>query len=124
MAFPATVGITVPAARVPTTAAIQAYVDKVLELYDAAATNSDKLNVIMKEYYLALWGNGIESYNNYRRTGMPKNMQPNLNPTPGPFLRSMPYPGSFANRNNNVTQKTTTNVKVFWDTNPDNLFVN
>ncbi len=124
VAFPATVGITVPAARVPTTAAIQAYVDKVLELYDAAATNSDKLNVIMKEYYIALWGNGIESYNNYRRTGMPRNMQPNLNPTPGPFLRSMPYPGSFANRNNNVTQKTTTNVKVFWDTNPDNLFVN
>ena len=124
VAYPATIGVTIPAARVPTPAGIQAYVDKVLELYDAAATNADKLNVIMKEYYLALWGNGIESYNNYRRTGMPRNMQPNLNPTPGPFLRSMPYPGSYANRNNNVSQKATTNVKVFWDNNPDNLFVN
>ena len=124
VAFPATVGITVPASRVPTVAAIQAYVDKVLQLYDAAATNSDKLNVIMKEYYIALWGNGIESYNNYRRTGMPRNMQPNLNPTPGPFLRSMPYPGTYANRNSNITQKTTTNVKVFWDNNPDDIYVN
>ena len=32
-------------------------------------TDGDRLNVIMKEYFIALWGNGIESYNNYRRTG-------------------------------------------------------
>jgi hypothetical protein len=51
-------------------------------------------------------------------------MQPNRNPAAGAFLRSMPYPGAYANRNNKVTQKTTTNVKVFWDNNPDNLFVN
>jgi hypothetical protein len=124
LAFPATVGVTVPASRVPTAAAIQAYVDKVLSLYDAAATNADKLNVIMKEYYIALWGNGIEAYNNYRRTGMPKNLQPNLNPTPGPFLRSMFYPAVYAERNSNVIQKTATNVKVFWDNNPDNIYVN
>lgn len=124
VAYPGTVGVSVPAARVPTAASIQAYVDKVLQLYDAAATNADKLNVIMKEYYIALWGNGIESYNNYRRTGMPRNMQPNLNPSAGAFLRSMFYPGAYANRNNNVTQKTATNVKVFWDNNPDNMYVN
>ncbi|MEP6711597.1 MAG: SusD/RagB family nutrient-binding outer membrane lipoprotein [Ferruginibacter sp.] len=124
VAYPGTVGISVPSTRVPTAAAIQAYVDKVLQLYNAAPADADKLNVIMKEYYIALWGNGIESYNNYRRTGMPRNMQPNLNPSPGAFLRSMFYPGSFANRNNTITQKTATNVKVFWDNNPDNLFVN
>ena len=124
VAFPGTIGTVVPPSRVPTTANIQTYVDKVLQLYDAAATSADKLNVIMKEYYIALWGNGIESYNNYRRTGMPRNMQPNLNPSPGPFMRSMFYPGSFANRNNNVTQKTVSNVKVFWDNNPDNIYVN
>ena len=124
VAFPATLGIPVPPGRVPTAAAIQKYVDKVLQLYDAATNNDDRLNVIMKEYYLALWGNGVEAYNNYRRTGMPKNLQPNLNPSPGPFLRSLIYPAVFATRNNNVTQKATTNVKVFWDTNPDNMFVN
>ncbi len=94
-----------------------------MALYDAATTDDERLNVIIKEYWLALWGNGIEAYNNLRRTGMPKNLQPNLNPSPGPFLRSMFFPGNYVNRNNNVTQKTATNVKVFWDTNPDNLFV-
>ena len=124
VAFPATIGITIPTNRVPTTTTIQKYVDKVLALYDAAPASSDKLNVIMKEFYIALYGNGIEAYNNYRRTGMPRNLQPNLNPSPGPFLRSLIYPAVFANRNNLVTQKSTTNVKVFWDNNPDNLFVN
>ncbi len=124
IAFPATIGTAIPAARIPTEAAKQAYVDKVLQLYDAAADNNAKLNVIMKEYYIALWGNGIESYNNYRRTGMPRNMQPNLNPTPGPFMRSMFYPATFADRNKNVTQKTVTNVKVFWDNNPDGNYIN
>lgn len=124
MAFPATIGVTVPSLRVPTAAAIDAYVAEVLKRYDAATTTADQLDVIMKEYYIALWGNGIEAYNNYRRTGMPRNLQPNLSPTPGPFLRSLFYPATFTERNSNVTQKTTTNVKVFWDTNPDNLFVN
>ena len=124
VAFPATVGTAIPAARVPSVAAIQAYVDKVLQLYDAAPDVDAKLNVIMKEYYIALWGNGVESYNNYRRTGMPRNMQPNLSATPGPFIRSMFYPAAFTERNQNVTQKTVTNIKVFWDNNPDGLFVN
>ena len=34
-----------------------------------------KLNIIMKEYYIALWGNGVDAINNYRRTGKPDNMQ-------------------------------------------------
>lgn len=124
VAFPATIGVTVPAARVPTAAAIQAYVDKVLQLYDAAPDVDARLNVIMKECYIAAWGNGVENYNNYRRTGMPRNLQPNLNGTPGPYLRSMFYPASLVDRNLNAQQKTATNVKVFWDNNPDNLFVN
>ena len=124
VAFPATIGVTIPTNRIPTPTAITNYVTKVLQLYDAATNDADRLNVIMKEYYLALWGNGIEAYNNYRRTTMPKNLQPNLNPSPGPFLRSLIYPAVFAQRNNNVVQKSTTNVKVFWDNNPDNAFVN
>lgn len=128
--FPKTISYTIPrsatgvdrdsAAR----KAIDPYVNAVLALYDAATTDDERLDIIMKEYYIALWGNGIESYNNYRRTGMPKNMQPNLNPAAGLFLRSMPFPNTYANRNANVTQKTATNIKVFWDNNPDNIYVN
>ncbi|MFT3682840.1 MAG: SusD/RagB family nutrient-binding outer membrane lipoprotein [Ferruginibacter sp.] len=128
--FPKTISYTIPKATTgidrdsAARAAITPYVTKVLSLYDAAANDDDRLEIIMKEYYVALWGNGIESYNNYRRTGMPRNMQPNLNPTPGPFMRSVPFPGSYANRNNNVTQKTATNIKVFWDNNSDDIYVN
>ncbi|HEY4155607.1 MAG TPA: SusD/RagB family nutrient-binding outer membrane lipoprotein [Puia sp.] len=99
----------------------QKYVDKVLSLYQAAGSSEDKLNVIMKEYYLAAWGNGVEPYNNYRRTGKPDNMQVAVNPAPGDFIRTFYYPAVYVDFNKNTTQKTLTTVKTFWDTNPDNF---
>lgn len=99
----------------------QKYEAKVTSLYQAAATTADKLNVIETEYYLAAWGNGVETYNNYRRTGCPNNFQPALSPSPGDFIRSFFYASVYANYNINAVQKTTTNVKVFWDNNPDNF---
>ena len=77
----------------------------------------------MKEYYIALWGNGIESYNNYRRTGKPSNMQPVLQTNPGPFIRSFLYPSVYVNLNKNATQKSSTAVQVFWDINPATGFL-
>lgn len=121
LGFPGKVGVAVPAARVPSAASQTNYVDKVLAAYDAAASAGDKLNVIMKEWYLASWGNGVEPYNSYRRTGKPDNLQLALNPNPGSFIRSFLYPAVYANLNNKATQKPGTAVKVFWDTNPDNF---
>lgn len=89
--------------------------------YANASTTAAKLNIIETEYYLAAWGNGLETYNNYRRTGCPNNFQPTLEPSPGLFIRSFFYPSVYANYNKNAVQKTTTNVKVFWDNNPDNF---
>jgi hypothetical protein len=99
------------------------YVNKVLELYDAATTDDGRLNIIATEYWLALHGNGIESYNLYRRTGKPAGQQPALEPTPGAFVRSYYYPLGFVARNKNATQKPNATVQVFWDTNPAN-FIN
>lgn len=125
LAFPATVAVVVPAANIPSQAAIDNYVNIVLASYDAATTDAQRLNIIIKEYYLAAWGNGIEPYNNYRRTGSPNNFQPALTtPNPGFFIRSVYYPSVFINRNSNApAQKTpgTAANKVFWDTNPDNF---
>ncbi len=105
-------------ALIPNQARIDAYVTRVLALYDAAPDSKEKLNVIMKEYFLALFGNGIEAYNNYRRTGMPLRMQPNVNGTAlSAFPRSMFYPADHVNLNQNATQKVVTK-QVFWDTNP------
>lgn len=98
------------------------YVNAVLARYDAATTDDARLNVIGTEYWLALYGNGIESYNLYRRTGKPANQQPALDPNPGAFARSYYYPASYITRNANAKQKATVTVPVFWDNNPTSLF--
>jgi hypothetical protein len=122
--FAASIGYTLPTSDTTmliTTSNQQNYVNKVKSLYEAAGSQDAQLNVIMKEYYLAAWGNGLETYNNYRRTGKPDNMQPALNPDPGLFIRSFFYASVYVNYNKNAVQKTTTNVKVFWDTHDDSF---
>jgi hypothetical protein len=63
----------------------------------------------------------VEPYNNYRRTGCPNNMQTALYGNAGLFIRSFFYASVYANYNKNAVQKTVTNIKVFWDNNPDNF---
>lgn len=101
---------------------VNSYVQAVLSAYDSATTSSAKLNVIATEYWFALYGNGIEAYNLYRRTGMPLNLQPALDPNPGPFIRSFYYPTAFVSRNVNAKQKANMTLPVFWDNNPASLF--
>lgn len=97
------------------------YVAEVLSLYDAAGSDTERLDVISKEYLLALFGNGIEAYNNYRKTGLPSDIQdPVINA--GEFPRSYFYPPAATNNNNNISQKPVTE-QVFWDNNPSG-FIN
>ncbi|MFM2400551.1 MAG: hypothetical protein RI950_67 [Bacteroidota bacterium] len=56
--------------------------------FDAASTNDTKMNVVGREYWLSLYGNGMEAYNLYRRTGKPNRMQPGLESITGSFVRS------------------------------------
>jgi len=125
LGFPAKLGYTIPEDKVPTATQIDNYIALVLANYDAAASDDARMNIIMTEYYLAAWGNGVEPYNNYRRTGKPDNMQPPAAvPEPGFFMRSFFYPSVFVNRNANApAQKNPGNAadKVFWDNNPDNF---
>ncbi|TDQ17506.1 SusD/RagB-like outer membrane lipoprotein [Algoriphagus boseongensis] len=86
--------------------------------YTAAANNDAKLNVIATEYWLALYGNGKESFNLYRRTGKPAKMQPALEERPGPFIRSFLYPNNYTVTNLNASQKADLAQQVFWDNNP------
>lgn len=110
----------VTASFVPSATGINNYVNAVLVgRYDAATTTDARMDVIAKEYWVALWGNGIESYNMVRRTGKPGNLQPALSPNPGNFYRSFTYPAVYVIRNNKATQKPDNKVKVFWDNNPD-----
>jgi hypothetical protein len=97
------------------------YVNAALAAYDAQTTNDERMNYIAREYWISLFGNGVEAYNLYRRTGMPTGMQPTVNPSPGGFVRSFFYPAAFATRNTNIVQKTNVTAKIFWDTNTSNL---
>lgn len=123
--FPASIGYSVPSTFVPTATQINTYVTNVMNSFTAASTTADKSNIVESEYYIALWGNGVEPYNNIRRTGSPTDVQVAVaTPTPGLFIRSFFYPSVFVNRNQNAPpQKTpgTAANKVFWDNNPDDF---
>lgn len=90
----------------------ESYVNFELLKYDNAATN--KLELIIKEYFIAAWGNGIEPYNNYRRTGYPSNFQPTLELASGVFYNTALYPSSSTVNNPNAPNNVRTK-KVFWD---------
>jgi len=90
------------------------YMAEVSLAYDAADATG-KLDIVMTEYFKALYGNGLESYNNLRRTSMPSNVQPMLEANPGTFLWSALYPTNFVDRNQFATQKSMAD-KIFWDT--------
>jgi hypothetical protein len=93
------------------------YVDFVLDEYDAAGSDQERLGIVAREYLIALYGNGIEAYNLYRRTCLPSNIQPAIDPNPGPFIRSALYPAVHVQLNQNVEQKGSFTDPVFWDTN-------
>lgn len=95
------------------------YVVAALFAFNSSPANA--LNYLAREYWIALYGNGIEAYNLYRRTGLPTGMQPAQNPVPGAFPRSFWYPANAANLNNQIEQKTDLEGKIFWDTNTTNL---
>ncbi len=97
----------------PTASTITDYIDYVLSFYDAA-NNAQKLEIIEKEYFIASWGNGIEPYNAYRRTGYPSNFQPTLEVISGDYFNTAYYPAVAANNNPNAPNNVRTR-KVFWD---------
>ena len=86
--------------------------------YDAATTADARMGVVGREYWLSLFGNGMEAYNMYRRTGKPERMQPALEERPGAFVRSFLYPLNYMVTNVNAVQKQNLAQQVFWDKNP------
>ena len=103
----------------PTATAVENHRNAILNSFDNASSNEDRWNVIFEQYWIALYGNGIDAYNAYRRTGYPTTLQPNIEPSPGGFIRSLLYPATFVETNSSVSQKPNVGIKVFWDNNPD-----
>lgn len=99
----------------PSTTTVNNFITTMSNRYNAASGTNAKLEQIMKQYWVALWGNGIEAYNNYRRTGLPKLQSPQVAGTV--FPRVISYPSNYVNYNANAVQHPVT-TQVFWDTNP------
>jgi len=105
-------------AFIPDTGDDAIYIAEASANMNAAANTAAKLDVLAKEFFVSLFGNGVDAYNFYRRTGAPRDIQPHLEPNPGRFIRSHYYPASAANNNASISQKPDVTTRVFWDTNP------
>lgn len=96
---------------------VSSYISSVVNAFNGGS-NEDKWEILATQQFIAHYGNGMDSYNFYRRTGYPKKLQLNIDPNPGAFVRSFFYPANEANVNSNIVQKPGVDVQVFWDTNP------
>ncbi|NND62037.1 MAG: SusD/RagB family nutrient-binding outer membrane lipoprotein [Flavobacteriaceae bacterium] len=101
----------------PTSGDINAFISAQTQAFDNANTNG-KWEILGTEFLVGNYGNGILGYNSYRRTGYPTNLQTNIDPNPGNFIRSFFYPANEANVNSNIVQKPNVSQQVYWDNNP------
>ena len=108
----------------PSQTLIDDYINEVTTNYMNAASDDERLNIIMTEYHIALYGNGVEAYNSYRRTGFPNDLQPLRAADVDNFIRSFFYPTTSVSNNSNSDQKPNVTEQVFWDTNPATGFIN
>lgn len=92
------------------------YVTNVMDEY-ALASAEGRLDIVIRELYIAAFGNSVEAYNAYRRTGFPSNIQIPVVDESIPFPRTFAMPEDALNRNTSLKQRSITN-QVFWDTNP------
>ena len=95
---------------------ISSYIAEVMTEF-TAADNEEKLEIIAREFYIASFGNSVEAYNLYRRTGYPK-LEPHVLSSGGDFPRSFFIPSSEIDTNENVDNQKLLTDQVFWDTNP------
>lgn len=107
----------------PTTAEVTSYITSIGDAWDAATTEG-KWDIWGEQFLTACFGNGVEPYNFYRRTGYPTTGEPNVNPTPGDLPRSMYYPSNAVNTNSSIDQKPDQVQPVFWDNNPTGPIAN
>lgn len=102
----------------PSADAVTKYADLWLSRYDAASSNSSKLNVVMKQLWFSSYGNGYEVYNAFRRTGLPTNIQEHVEGTVRGFPLRLPYPQSELTLNPNASAYKDVafdGAPIFWD---------
>ena len=77
-------------------------------------SDAHKVNQIIRQKWMALVGNGIEAYNDYRRTGYPR-LQPALNVSFTPNIpQRLLYPPSEVSGNGANIPTVNITTKVWW----------
>jgi hypothetical protein len=112
------------AATIPNSAR-DTYRNAVLAKFDAAS-NTGKLELIITQKWIANFGNSLESYTDYRRTGFPIMIDPATDGDPNTNI-SRAYPFSFPYRQLDTKQQNPNapdqkligdpSARVFWDNN-------
>jgi len=95
---------------------IDQYIATVEGLFTNSADDAGKLDVVITELYLASFMSSLTTWNAYRRTGLPSDMQSPVFDI-GSFPRSLFLPTQETEANTSIDQKLVTD-QVFWDTNP------
>lgn len=93
---------------------VEAYVaDRIAELNASGLSAEQKLNIVIKEKYYAEFGNGMEAFTDYRRTGAPADLPNSLAPA-APFPLRLYYSVNETSTNPNAVQPTI-DTPIFWD---------
>ena len=90
------------------------YITGRLAKFNNAANNQEKLALIMEDKWITSFGNALEAYNDYRRTGFPVLPDP-LTASNNVVAHRFPYPVDELSSNTNAPEQPLNNVKVFWD---------
>lgn len=91
-----------------------AYINSRMLLFNDAASNNEKLAIVMEDKWITSFGNGIEAFNDYRRTGYPV-LPPPITASNNVVSNRFPYPSDELSANSSAPAQPLNNVKVFWD---------
>ena len=85
-----------------------------------AASTAGKLDIWAKQFLISSVGNGNDAYIMYRKTGLPSNIQPNIEDgaagtrNAGDFPTLMFYPSNYVSNNSNAQQRSSLTDRPFW----------
>ena len=100
-----------------TSAQISAYLTANPTVATLTGTTEQKIAQVIQQKYIAFTGNGIELWNDYRRTGYPTlQLSQNANGIDGTIPVRVIYPTNELQRNSNFPNPATqSNIRVWWD---------
>jgi Starch-binding associating with outer membrane len=105
-----------PASVRPASTATDKYVALWLAKFDAAPDNNAKLDVCMKQLWYSSFGSSFESYNAFRRLGMPTTLDEHVVKPSRGFPLRMPYSQTELSLNANAPQGVIYDKNpIFWD---------